>query len=354
MKYYPDQRMITHLGIVHHDCRLPDEASGVVHVHSGQMVDTQDVIASGQLPARHILIDAADILGLRDPRRLPRLLLVQANRFVEVNTPIAGRYSDRGKRVFSPIRGRIVATNNGRIIMQEMPETVTVNAGISGQVGEVYPKQGASIKTIGAITQGVWGNGRRVVAGLRVPLAKDIRRIVHHALDIQYKGSVMVLAKPITPEIISRFEASNIRGIIAPSMPVSMIPQALDSNMTIMLTEGFGHFHMTPQILHVLQDHEGYHITLDTTESTYRRPEAIINRPSAQFHQKPHHIAPIRVGCHVRIIRQPYFGQIGHVCDIPHHPITLANGLRVMGARVELMDGETINVPLANLELAGR
>jgi hypothetical protein len=55
----------------------------------------------------------------------------------------------------------------------------------------------------------------------------------------------------------------------------------------------------------------------------------------------------------VRITRAPYAGRTGEVVEIPSNRILLANGLRVMGAYVEIGVDEIVAVPLANIELAG-
>jgi hypothetical protein len=40
--------------------------------------------------------------------------------------------------------------------------------------------------------------------------------------------------------------------------------------------------------------------------------------------------------------------------ELPDTPVMLPNGLRVMCARVDIGEAETVDIPLANLEFAGR
>jgi len=56
----------------------------------------------------------------------------------------------------------------------------------------------------------------------------------------------------------------------------------------------------------------------------------------------------------VRMIREPYMGQTGIILDLPKAPVLLDNGLRVPCAQVELVAGDKLFVPLANLEVLGR
>ena len=122
MQYYPDQRIVSKLSTIHRECLLPEEAIGVVRTHDGAKVEVREIVAHGQIPARHVFIEAAKILGLRDKRVVKKFLLVKMNQVVDVDTPIAGKQKDRGKRVFAPVKGTVVAVDHGRIIMQEMPE----------------------------------------------------------------------------------------------------------------------------------------------------------------------------------------------------------------------------------------
>ena len=51
--------------------------------------------------------------------------------------------------------------------------------------------------------------------------------------------------------------------------------------------------------------------------------------------------------------RDPYQGVLGTVVELPYNPLLLDNGLCVKCAVVELMAGEYVHIPLANLELGG-
>ncbi len=357
MKYYPDQRIVSRLSTIHRECLLPDEAFGAVRVHEGQKVEVRDVVANGQIPARHIIIEAAEILGLRDKSAVSRLLLVKSNQVIDADTAIAGKRKDRGKRVFAPVRGIVVAVSGGRIIMQEMPELVNVEAGVAGRVIQVYPERGVAVEAVGSIVQGVWGNGRTIIATLRMEPEQDLRRLIQESLDIQYKGAVMVMINPLTPDLIPLLEEGNINGVIAPSMPATMIEQAMQSNIAVMLTEGFGQLRMAGQVFNLLKEYDGYQVTLDADVPgrwTSRRPEAVINRPIDERPPGLNLNASLKTGLRVRITRPPHLGQIARIQDLPNQPIELPNGLRVAGARVELISGEVVNIPLANLELAGR
>jgi len=357
MQYYPDQRIVSKLSTIHRECLLPEEAIGVVRTHEGAKVEVRDVVANGRILGYHHFIDAAKILGLRDKKAVEGLLLVKLNQIVESDTAIAGKRKDRGKRVFAPVQGAVIGIDDGRIIMQETPKIVKVEAGVAGRVIQVYPDRGVAVEAVGAIVQGVWGNGRSIISPLRIEPEQDLRKIIKESLDIQYKGAVIVVYNPLNTDLIQLLEEGNINGVIAPSMPAELIDRVLESPMAIMLTEGFGASRMNGEVHSLLKEYDGYQVILDADlpgRWTSRRPEVVINRSIDERPPGLNLNATVKSGLRVRITRQPHLGQIARVAELPNQPLVLPNGLRVMGARVELISGEFVNIPLANLELAGR
>lgn len=357
MTYYPDQRIVSRLSTIHREALLPEGAIGAVRTTEGARVDVRDVVANGAIPARHIIIDAARTLGVRDPNAIKRLLLVKANQVVDEQTPIAGKNKSRGKRVFAPVRGIVVGVDEGRIIMQHVPEIINIEAGVRGRILQVYPNRGVAVEAVGAIVQGVWGNGRSVIATLRMEPDKNFRKVIEESVDLTYKGSIIVTFNSLTAEILELVYEGNIAGIIAPSMPADLQDDVMNSNIAVMLTEGFGNARMNGEIHALLKEYEGYQVALDADlpgRWKARRPEAVINRVSDERPAGLNLNATLKVGTRVRITRQPYIGQIAEIAELPDQPLILANGLRVPSARVELISGETVNIPLANLELAGR
>ena len=354
--YYPDQRFVSKLTTIHREALLPEEAIGNVRTHEGARVDIRDVVAHGAISARHVIIPAAEQLGLRNKDNLEKLLLIKIGATVDAQTPIAGKNAKRGRRVFSPVRGVVTAVDKGRIIMQEYPELIDLEAGVRGRVVRVYPGRGVAIEAVGAVVQGVWGNGKRIIATLRSEPKQGLESLVD-TLDTTYKGSVMVFYEPLDLQRLALAERVNISGIIAPSLPAPWQERVMNSPIAIMLTEGFGDINMSNEVLTLLTDNVGFQITLDAyTPGRWepRRPEAIINRRIDERPPGLNWSIPLRVNQRVRLTREPHLGQMGKVVELPRQPIPLANGLRVKGARVELITGETIAVPFANLELAGR
>jgi hypothetical protein len=87
-----------------------------------------------------------------------------------------------------------------------------------------------------------------------------------------------------------------------------------------------------------------------------RRPEVIINVP---LHPQERPSAPLtnvslQQGMQVRVIHGGGAVTFGEVIGLPKTPVLLDNGLRVQCAQVEMVTGEKLMVPLANIEVPGR
>lgn len=357
MSYHPDQRFVTPLTLVHRRVLLPQDALGTVSVRDGQRVDPRDVVVQGVLPSRHVIVEGAEFFGLKKRENLASLLLVEIGDPVDTRQPIAGKSATRGKRLFSPVRGLLAAVTDGRIIIQEMPELVRLEAGVRGRVTEVIPGRGVVIETPGALIQGVWGNDRRTLATLRIEPDDGLENISADALEMQYVGAVVVTRRPLRAIGLAVMQDQGFSGIIAPSMDADLRDQALRMEAPLLLTEGFGSAQMSSAVFNLLTEFDRKQVVVDAvtpTRANTRRPEVIIPQVVEQRPAGANPLVTLRKGVEVRIIRPPHLGATGRIVDLPKTPYLIDNGLRVPCAQVELVTGGTVPVPLANLEYYGR
>ena len=57
------------------------------------------------------------------------------------------------------------------------------------------------------------------------------------------------------------------------------------------------------------------------------------------------------IGTPIRIIREPYFGELAIVSNLPPHLVTIDSGAQVRVLEAKLNGGETVTVPRANVEI---
>jgi hypothetical protein len=353
--YFPEQRHLLPSTVIRRERALPDYARGSVEVVVNSRVSLNDVIAHGVAPAPYTLIDAAAYFRLRNPDALDRLMEVIAGDRIEQGQTIAIR---RGKRLLSPISGSVVYVGQGRIILQETAESIDVEAGLNGVVTQVQQGRGVTIEALGAVLQGVWGNNRRAIGHLRVEPSHGLEDIYRDALDMEYRGAVVVTRRPLSAATLQIMDEQSFVGVVAPSMEPDLLDAALTAGGAILLTEGFGSMPMSVPNLQFLEDMVGRQATMDAmlpTPLEPRRPELIITGafapgarpPAPETHQ------PLREGATVRLASGEAAGSLARVVRLPKAPILMENGLRMTCALVELVTGEQLTVPLANMDALG-
>lgn len=357
--YFPDQRHALTLTTIRRERLLPHEALGEVEAREGERLDLRDVVARGPLPTRYRILEAAAFFGLKRPSDLNKLLLVAEGDAVEAGQPLAGKAKGRGRRLLSPFAGEVAHIGEGRIIVAEAPDVVELEAGLSGTVIEVRERRGIVIETTGAVLQGVWGNGKVSVGPLIMEPDGGLENLVASAIDIQYRGAILVTRTTLTAAGLQATEAMNLAGVVAPSMSPRLLDAARGQAAAILLTEGFGNMRMSGYNVNFLDGLAGKQATLDGVQPDRleaRRPELVVNVPTRASERPPEPNAntAVRAGTTVRLTRGDSAGQVGQVIHLPKTPYSLENGLRLLCVQVQLAAGGTVFVPLANLEVIGQ
>ncbi len=351
--YYPEQRHLLSRTTIRRERLLPESTDGEVIVPQGTRVSLRDVVARGSAPAPYVLVEAARFFSLKDPNKLSDLLQVGVGDRVNMGETLAAK---RRKRLVSPISGEVAEIAQGRIILQEYAPQVELEAGANGTVVGVRRGRGVIIEAYGAVLQGVWGNNRRTIGALRLEPSAGIEHISGDVVDTQYRGALMVTRRPLRRATFHVIEEQSFSGVIAPSMEPELISIALEATPAVLLTEGFGSQRMSSLTAQFLEMMEGRQATLDAVLPSAvetRRPEVIVNIPlePGERPPPPNVNSSLKLGREVRLARSG--GSIGVVIGLPKDPISLENGLRVPCAQIELVTGEKLYVPLANIEVSG-
>jgi hypothetical protein len=130
-----------------------------------------------------------------------------------------------------------------------------------------------------------------------------------------------------------------------------------DIPLSIIITEGFGEIPMSRRTFALLKKYEGSMISA-TGETQIRagvmRPEIII--PHETLGETEEDIEDVLAGgmssgTLVRVIREPYFGLIGKIANLPVQLQKIQTGSSVRVMEITLEDGRTVTVPRANVEI---
>ena len=124
----------------------------------------------------------------------------------------------------------------------------------------------------------------------------------------------------------------------------------------IIVTDGFGAMPMNSAAFRLLTTNNKREVTVNAEHFdrySGNRPEVIIPLPVSTDPPEPNNFEAFTAGQIVRLRRPPSAGMIGTLSSLPAGLSTLPNGLRVPAAEVKLENGETMLVPLVNLEVVG-
>lgn len=326
---------------------------GRVFVHKGDKVKPLDVIAEANAATEYLWLDLARGLGI-PAERIPSTMQVRAGERASKGDILAGPVGFAKRVVRAPCSGRVVLLRNGQMLMQVDGTTLKVRAGIPGTVTTVIPEYGATIECSGALVQGVWGNGKIDLGVLRVAMSEPNSLLTPENLGIALRGAVILAGCCEDAKALEAAADLPVRGLILASISASLLPVAIQMDYPILITEGFGRLPMNSLAFNILSTNEGREVTVNAElfdRYSSARPEAIIALPVVGPATEPSQSPLLQPNRRVRVVRAPHRSRVGTFLAIRSGFTQFPNGVRARAGVVRLEDGETIIVPLANLEI---
>jgi len=353
--------------------RLP--IKGDVLVAKGDRVGPSTVVARAQLPGILQTIRIAEKLGI-EPADVPGAINLKAGDPIAKEQLIAETKGLFGRlfkqRVTSAHTGTVeeVSSVTGSILVREPSTPVDIDAYLDGVIAEVMPEEGAIVETRGAMVQGIFGVGGERQGTVRVAVSgPDVALGPEHIQDTD-RGMILVGGAGIAYEAITRAAEVGALGLIAGGLRDSDLVKYLGYDigvaitgsepipLTILVTEGFGHLAMAERTFDLLKSLEGKAASLNGATQIRAgviRPEIVVPLQETAAQSPDASSFELKVGSAIRCIREPYFGKLGAVTELPATLVTLESGTEVRVLRARLSDGEEVTVPRANVEIvAGR
>jgi len=349
--YYPPETRVSLLTPIHRERTLPQPGEVIVRV--GQRVEPWDVMAQASVPGGYRIVEISQVFKAQADD-IQQYLLKQAGDEVRAGEPLAARRGLFRRIVRSPVNGFVSAIGAGRMLIEADTMLVEVHAGVRGRVESVRRNWGVTIETVGAIAQGVWGNGQEGHGVLKTLTGSPGELLTREKMEVGFRGAVILAGQGVTFEALEFAQEIQVRGIIVGSLEAGLLPSVQAAPYPIIITEGWGSIPMSPLIFDVLQSNDGREISLNGRVETGwkpQRPEVIIPLLSGETPlEEPELDFVLEKGATVRVLRQPHMGRTGRVVALPDLPKKLSAGIALRGAKVELAANERVFVPFANLE----
>ncbi len=327
--------------------------TGRVFVRKSQVVSAVDVIGEANQNPKHVLLDIARGLGV-GISEADQHLQREAGNVVAEGDVLAGPVG-WGKRVVrAPCSGKIILSGRGKLLLEEEGSPKQVLAGLPGEVISLIPGRGAVVESIGALVQGVWGNGEINFGLLRVLIKKVEDILSVEQLDIDLRGTVVFGGFCGDEQVLRAAAELPLKGLILSSMSASLIPIARETPIPIVVVEGFGLLPVNSAAFNLLVTSDRREIALNAEESdaySGQRPEVFISLPVNQVVHEPKDATIFSPGQKVRVTRAPYQSQLGTLMSLKPGLEAMPNGIKTKSAEVELESSIRVKLPLVNLEV---
>ena len=345
---------------------------GEVVVEEGATLQPHQVVARTFLPGKVEIVNVANKMGV-DQSDVPGAMLKKEGEQVGQGEIIAEAKSLFGlltSRATATLEGTVESISGvtGQVVLRGPPQPIEVDAYIEGRVLEVVPDQGVVVESRGTLIQGIFGIGGETTGEIAMACSTPRDILDEDSLSADLRGRVVVGGSLVTGAALEKAVQLGIRGVVAGGFDDQDLRRFLGHDLgvaitghenlgvTLIVTEGFGRIDMAPRTFGLLKRHQGQRASINGATQIRAgviRPEVIIphqgtaprslDRPREQG---------MDVGSTVRIIRNPWFGKLGHVASLPSEPARLDSGsrARVVSVRVEGLE-EPVSVPRANVEI---
>ncbi len=367
--YTPGLR-VTDGTILTRERRLP--LKGQVLATVGERVEADHVVARCELPGNVQTLNVASKLAV-DPAKVPGTLRQPIGTAVRKGDVIAEARSLFGlvkNTVTAPTDGTLesVSSITGQLILREPPIPVEVNAFLDGVVKQVLPGEGVVVEAHAAFLQGIFGVGGETHGAIAVATDSPASELTADRLKPEHRGCVVVGGAYVSyavlmharelgvaAVVVGGFDDQDLRQLLGRDLGVA-ITGSEDLGITLVLTEGFGRIRMADRTWGLLNRHVGRRASVSGAtqiRAGVMRPEIVIPHPgAAQASASPSDEHGLEIGSLIRAIRQPYFGRIGQVVELPPALQRLESEASVRVLTVEFADDASRAViPRANVEL---
>lgn len=363
---------VTAKTVIRKERRLP--LPGEVLVKEGEKVRGEAIVAQTALPGSVTTVNVCGLLGI-PPEDIKLVMMKKMGDPIEKDEILALTKGFLGlfkSKVLSPVKGTVESCSEitGQVLLREPPQPVQVSAYIDGVVSEVFPSEGVTIETIGSLIQGIFGIGGET-RGELFPIANSANDVITESeINQDCKGKILIggslveigalrKARTIGAKaiIVGGIEDKTIREFLGYDIGVAITGQE-NCGLSIVITEGFGRMRMAQQTFDLLKSLTGKIASVNGATQIRAgviRPEVIVSldglKPDEYQEKDSIQEKGLVIGTPVRIIREPYFGLLGKVSDLPVELQTIETESKVRVLEVEFDDGKKVLLPRANVEI---
>jgi hypothetical protein len=222
------------------------------------------------------------------------------------------------------------------------------------------------VETRGAFLQGIFGVGGESWGEIVLGVERPEDDLTVRCLKPEHRGKIVVGGAYMSIEAINRarelgvaavvaggFDDRSLRELLGHDLGVA-ITGAEDLGITLVLTEGFGRIRMADRAWQLLGRFAGSRASISGAtqiRAGVMRPEILIPHAAEAAGADSGGDGGLEIGSLLRVIREPHFGRIGRVVELPPELRVLESEAQVRVLVVEFADDHSrAVVPRANVE----
>lgn len=348
---------------------------GEVTVKKGDRVKADDIVANTSLPGNVVPYKIANKLGVT-PQMLGNYLKVKVGDKIHKGQVLAETKGLFGTGWFkasvkSPIDGEVesVSPATGNAVLREPRIPVEIKAFMDGLITEVIPDEGVIIENRSAYIQGIFGLAGETNGEIKMLAKTPDDHLDPASITPDCKGKVIVAGALCSLAAIKKSAEIGVAAIISGGVDDQDLKKLLGYDIgvaitghekigvTLVVTEGFGPITMAKNTFELLQKFEGHKASVHgftQIRAGVMRPEVIIPLPMKEGEElvvKDAEMASLEIGSLIRVIRQPDFGEIGRITELPEPLTKVESETLVRVLKAKLNNGKDVLIPRANVEV---
>lgn len=369
--YTPGLR-VTELAALRKERILP--LKGEVVVKLGDEVRAEQTVARTELPGNVHGVNVANLLSVL-PDEVPGKMIkgpgdpVAKDEIIAKSSTLFGLFKSSVK---SPIAGSVEAVSEitGQVLLREPPIPVEVEAYVDGTVVDVRAEEGVIVETHGTLVQGIFGIGGETFGVVEMVASSADEELDAGSITAAHEGKILIGGSLVTSAALEKAVSCGVKGVVAGGIDDATIKEFLgydigvaitgteEKGVTVVVTEGFGRIPMADATFALLKRCVGMKASINGATQIRAgviRPEVVVPLSGRRAEGGPAAavvaggLAP---GTRVRVIREPHFGELGDVVDLPSPLAKLASEAMVRVLTVKLQEsGRLHTLPRANVEI---
>lgn len=342
--------------------------NGQAQVSVGQKVLPYEIVGVQHKKPGFRVFRLDEILGV-DSFKAGEFLVRSVGSYLIKGETIAKRtfFLGLGGIVFkSPVEGVIKEYDRetGQLMIEYPTQVIKVPSGVEGEIAEVLPNRRVVVQSSALVVRGRLGVGFRREGIIKVLAFSEIPVLLSAVTDDLF-GKIVVAGSSVSREVLYKLTSIGAKGLITGGIEWRDFSglrgtrgQLEDVGLTLVVLGGFGNLAIDKDCFSFLQKFDG---RLGIISGVWKKLLLPCSKDSdlGQELEKPpvrsnlYNIIEPKNGDQVRILTLGHFGEGGMIEEILGDEIILESEIKARGARIRLENGESLNVPLSNLEVIG-